>query len=526
MRVLNDVLGASTAAEPPMRDLDGWLIVVRVRRALNLHMLTALGANADETEATRMPAPEEPLLTQLGDIQTAELIERHIEYVEPCGRAVHLATHFVRHYLKRDDEALPVATSVATLPLVLPNGRLLTGRGLNRSHSIVFRVPEQLETLLPCAEACTSAAVVDAMRFLTDEWLVDVATDYNGKCALIALALSIIQRALLPERPAYMISAGQRSSGKTTVINMVSAAVLGRRAAAAAWSPSEEERRKALFSYLGDGVPLLVWDNIPRGAAISCPSIEKALTAETYTDRVLGFTLTRTVPASTVQVFTGNNVSARGDMASRTLQVRLAVDRPDPENREFVHADPISWTEAHRGKILAALYTLLLGNPRLRSNDQAAAETRFKTWWHLIGSPIEYAASEHLDYVRALAVAQDTACPPSRVRFKTMFLAGEADEEQTSSLAIVLRVLREKWRNGCLARDVAAFAGVATEEAIEFKVALEQASGRAIKVVTAVVITWRLKALIEAPVQIADHVFVLQYQPDNLGGRFVVRLIK
>ena len=69
---------------------------------------------------------------------------------------------------------------------------------------------------------------------------------------------------------------------------MISLAVLGSLASAAAWSASEEERRKALFSYLREGVPSWHWDNLPRGAAISCPSIEKALTAETYSDRILG----------------------------------------------------------------------------------------------------------------------------------------------------------------------------------------------------------------------------------------------
>jgi hypothetical protein len=169
---------------------------------------------------------------------------------------------------------------------------------------------------------------------------------------------------------------------------------------------------------------------------------------------------------------------------------------------------------------------LLLGNPRLRCSDPAPAETRFKTWWSFIGSAIEYAAQEHVHYVQALAIDQSTTCPPNALTFKTMFLAGEAEDEQTSSLAIVLRVIREKWRDGCLARDVATFLGEASETAIEFKVALEQASQKAIKVVTASTITWRLKALIEAPVQIAGHVWVLQYQPDNLGGSFVVRMIR
>jgi hypothetical protein len=207
------------------------------------------------------------------------------------------------------------------------------------------------------------------MRYLTHGWLCDLACDYTGRCIVIAGALTIIERVLLSERPAFFMTAGQRGGGKTTTVNMVSLAVLGFRAAAAAWSPSEEERRKALFSYLREGVPLLAWDNLPRGAAISCPAIEKSLTAETYSDRILGVSETGTAPAFTIQIFTGNNITPRGDLASRSLPLRLAVDRPDPENRPFAHPGPITWTEVNRGRILRALYTILLGNPRLRDRN-------------------------------------------------------------------------------------------------------------------------------------------------------------
>jgi Ni2+-binding GTPase involved in maturation of urease and hydrogenase len=120
----------------------------------------------------------------------------------------------------------------------------------------------------------------------------------------------------VPERPAFFVTAGQRGGGKTTLIIMIIAAVLGRRAAAAAWSDSVEERKKALFSYLRQGVAALVWDNIARGATISCPHIEAALTASEISDRVLGVSRVETVPASTIQIFTGNSIAPRGDMAS------------------------------------------------------------------------------------------------------------------------------------------------------------------------------------------------------------------
>jgi len=360
-----------------------------------------------------------------------------------------------------------------------------------------------------------------------------VATDYEGKCILVALALAILERLLLPERPAYIVTAGQRGGGKTTAVHMISLAILGHRAAAVAWSTSEEERRKALFAFLGAGLPLIAWDNIARGAAIGCPSIEKALTAVTYIDRVLGETDHRTVPASTVMAFTGNNISPRGDLASRSLTARLAVDRPDPENRPFAHPDPLSWTEAHRGRILQALYTILMGNPRLQSGRSATpAETRFKAWYHLIVAAVEHAAEQHTklvaECVKWLVADEPTACPPRRIRFRDLFLDGESDEEQASNLATVLDIIRTKWPRGCTAAEVAAYAGGTNEDAVAFKAAIEAASGKAVRVVSATVLTWRLKALVDAPIQVGDQVLSLRYLPDKTkhGGTFSVRGIR
>ena len=522
MGVLNDVLGASRAPEPPMRDVDGCMTRVRVRPVCTMHTLTALGSNQGDTEETRLPAPDQPLLTRHDEAELAELIERHIEYTDATGRPVHLGLPFVKHYLRRHDGALPVVAAVATLPMVLPDGTILSGHGLVRERGIVFRVPDELQKLLPVAAECNHSAVAAAMRFLADEWFCDVKADYAGKCILIAAALTIIERLLLPERPAFFVTAGQRGGGKTTTANMIAIAILGRRASAAAWSPSDEERRKALLAYLGEGVPFIVWDNIPRGAAISCPSIEKALTAETYSDRVLGVSDTRTVPATAVQLFTGNNVAARGDLASRSLSARLTVDRPDPENREFTHPDPLAWTEANRGRILRALYTVALGNARLRASAPAAAETRFKAWWHLVGSAVEHAAKQHTEHVKAAAMDAHETCKPSTISFRNLFLAGEADEEQSSGLATVLDVLRTRWPDGCEAKDVAAYAGLADEGSIAFRAALELASGKALKVITATTVNWKLKALVDAPVQIGNCILTLRYTPDDHGGTFTV----
>jgi hypothetical protein len=109
-----------------------------------------------------------------------------------------------------------------------------------------------------------------------------------------------VERLLLPERPAFFITAGQRGGGKTTLANMINLAVLGRRASAAAWSENTEERRKAIVAHLREGPATITWDNLTRGAAVSCPVIEKSLTSATITDRILGQSEQTTVPTTSV----------------------------------------------------------------------------------------------------------------------------------------------------------------------------------------------------------------------------------
>ena len=275
-----------------------------------------------------------------------------------------------------------------------------------------------------------------------------MASDYRGKCVLISAAATVIERSLLPDRPTFWVTAGRRGGGKTTTLIMLLVAVTGVRPAAAAWSPNAEERRKALLSYLLSAVAAVIWDNITRGSKISCPHIEASCTTAFYSDRRLGVSEMVSVAAALIHFFTGNNVGPRGDMTSRSLQVRLETETADPENRPFAHPDPIGWTEANRGKILAALYTIMLGNPALRPGSSAVPETRFKDWWRLVASAVEHAAQQHAALTAddvSWMTATTPPCPAEEVRFRDLFLAQEEDDDDDASLVEVLAGLQAKW---------------------------------------------------------------------------------
>jgi hypothetical protein len=435
--LIDQVLADDASDEPPMRNANGALVRVEEREPWALHLLTSDGANATGAEdAETLKPPAEPMLTELTAIGVELLIERYIAWIGDIGFMA-LPTPFILALMEYPNTAVPVVRAINTAPLITASGCLIDGAGFDRATGLVHRVDPVLRRCLP-HDRPTEEEIKGALNFLLNDWLIDVALDRVGKCVAVLLALTLLQRALLPERPAFFVTAGQRGGGKTTLISMIIAAVLGRRPAAAGWSDSVEERRKALFSYLRQNVAALVWDNIARGSSIGCPHIEAALTAPEISDRVLGVSCVETVPATTVQIFTGNSIAPRGDMASRSFIVSLNVDRPDPENRSFAHADALTWTQANRTKILRALYTILVGGVLQRPEGQVA-KTRFKTWWGVIGWPVEYAAG-------LIDIKLDCG---------ELSRAGEAKEEDASAASRVLTIFRKRWEDKVFtARDV------------------------------------------------------------------------
>ena len=186
---------------------------------------------------TTLPPPEQWVIVKMNEMELAEEIEKLIDYVDKDGRSVHLPMSFVRHYMERNDGALSMLVAIATLPIILADGGVLAMEDdFDDERGIAFKIPKEVMAILPKRGDCTADAVQQAMTFLCDDWLCDVATDYTGKCTIIAGALTIIERSLLPDRPAFFVTAGRRGGGKTTALTMLIMAVTGIWPAASAWS--------------------------------------------------------------------------------------------------------------------------------------------------------------------------------------------------------------------------------------------------------------------------------------------------
>jgi hypothetical protein len=71
---------------------------------------------------TKLPAPEQWVLSKMNEIEIAEMIEQYIDYVDEEGSSVNLPMPFARHFMRRDDNALPTVVAIANLPIVLADG--------------------------------------------------------------------------------------------------------------------------------------------------------------------------------------------------------------------------------------------------------------------------------------------------------------------------------------------------------------------------------------------------------------------
>jgi DNA polymerase-1 len=211
---------------------------------------------------------------------------------------------------------------------------------------------------------------------------------------------------------------------------METTAVLGRPATGALWADDPNERRKAMFAYSLQGLAALTFDNIADGSEITCPVIEEMLTSPTISDRVLGVSDTRTALTSTIISFNGNNIRVGGALSSRLLGNRLATDDPRPEDRAVTHTDPIAWTGINRPRLLQAFYTLLRYGGRNRPDGQVP-QTRFPTWWTLVGWPIELAA-ELYD-------------PTLHFDLTECFKATEAQDTRKAGVVAALNLLRRQF---------------------------------------------------------------------------------
>lgn len=330
-----------------------------------------------------------PLLTALLADHT-EIIQAitvkgatHDEEVSPANLAAVLA--------RRSWPGLPVLRRIITTPVLRPDGTLLQTPGYDPATGFLLASNRHLD---PVPEPPSPEQVRTAREFLLARFLADFpwrspADKANYLGLLVTPIVRPYTRAL---SPFGVIEATMPGSGKTILTGCVGLLV-GQRVLT--WADGEEELRKQITTVLADQVGVVVFDNLEEGSVISSAGLARLLTERTWTDRRLGTNTAATFPNDRLWLATGNNLRVGGDIASRSVWVRLDPDCPRPEARTgFTIPNLDTWIldPANQAVVLRHLLVLILdwtaaGAPTATG---LPAMRQFTRWAQLVGGFLDH----------------------------------------------------------------------------------------------------------------------------------------
>ncbi|MEV5539180.1 hypothetical protein AB0L13_20170 [Saccharopolyspora shandongensis] len=286
---------------------------------------------------------------------------------------------------------LPVLRRIISTPVLRSDGTLLQQPGYDPATGYFLAGRTHLE---PVPEKPTPEQVATAREFLLERFLHDFpwlspADRANYLGLLVTPIIRPFTRAL---SPFGVIDATMPGSGKTILSGCVGLLV-GQRVLT--WTDSEEELRKSITTVLADQIGVVVFDNLEEGAVIGSAVLARLVTERTWTDRKLGSNTASTFPNDRLWLATGNNLGVGGDMASRTVWVRLDPDCPRPEARSgFTIPNLDSWIlePANQATVLRHVLTLILDwtAAGARISTQVPQMRQFTRWAQHIGGFLEH----------------------------------------------------------------------------------------------------------------------------------------
>src|SRR5262249_48855895 len=111
-----------------------------------------------------------------------------------------------------------------------------------------------------------------------------------------------------------------------------------------------------------------------------------------WTDRILGKSLTVTLPVRVVWLATGNNVVMSHEMSRRTVFIRIDSKAERPWMRgQFRHPNLAQWALENRGRLVHACLTLIQGWIAEGRPTGGASLGRFEQWADILGGILKVA---------------------------------------------------------------------------------------------------------------------------------------
>ena len=291
-----------------------------------------------------------------------------------------------------DGWPFPPLEAVVESPVMRPDGTIFDAPGYDPKTRLYYRPVEGFD--IPPIPATPAAEDIGAAINLLDEAVGEFPYEDEASAAntLALMLTALVRQVVNGPVPLALIDKPQAGTGGSLLAETVAVIGSGRTAEMLGAPRDEEEWRKQITAKLSAGATMITVDNVE--GALYAPSLARALTARTWTDRILGRSETVTVSQRATWIATGNNIQLRGDLPRRCYWIRLDAREARPWQRQnFRHPDLLGWVTRNRGRLVHALLTLARGwfaadKPKAPELPQLGS---FEAWTEIVGGMVAYA---------------------------------------------------------------------------------------------------------------------------------------
>lgn len=350
---------------------------------------------------------------------------------------------------------VPRVTRVVDVPVVGPDGSLVTEPGFHPESGLFYRPAAGLEDLR-APDGITSQDVDEAVGLLARDvkgllGAFDFVDESSRAHALGLVLLPFLQDYIGPKTPLHAVVSPEPGTGKTTLARVALAPGCGSRLSLISGGESDEEWRKRITALLIGGSPAVAFDNL--SGELDSGALAAALTSGVWRDRVLGASKVAVLPTMNAWVATGNNLGTSKEIARRTVPIvlrapegkRRASDRP----AEFPHPDLEAWAEANRADLVRAALVLVRhwldgpviwaeGGYLLHRSDSGPRDGKrlhgsFEAWSRAVGGVLEAAGIDGFLANRAAWAAEADDGSADAWAFLAAWAEAFPDEEMTAA---------------------------------------------------------------------------------------------
>jgi hypothetical protein len=251
-------------------------------------------------------------------------------------------------------DLLPVLDGLARQPFFRKvDGVLVTTPGYD-PISKFYAAFDPAEFPLPEPTEAAARAALAELNALIGEFRFDSSID---RATTLSAMFTATVRPSLPVAPAFNITASASGSGKSYLASALAMFAGAGEPMNVSYPATSEEATKAMLSVLMTKPAVVLFDDLQHDWKAH-GVMNRMLTSETISDRILGASRTGTVSTATFFMGTGNNIEPLQDMRRRVCTIALNARTASPATIRYT-GSPVEAVSNRRGHHVGLVLTII-----------------------------------------------------------------------------------------------------------------------------------------------------------------------